>query len=95
VSEPIRFFSDFHPYECDPDRCRHCKGTKDATHDPATCALCADWRGELEEDRDPPDPRPDWDAEVNDARWELALRDATCEGVLPDEEDPDEPEARS
>lgn len=30
----------FHPYECDPTGCIHCRGIKNENHDPSTCALC-------------------------------------------------------
>ena len=32
--------SNFHPYECEPDKCIHCKGTVTKEHNPKTCALC-------------------------------------------------------
>lgn len=42
--EPPTIFMDirdnFHPYECDPNSCIHCKGVKNENHDPLKCALC-------------------------------------------------------
>ncbi len=30
----------FHPYECQPETCKHCTQVVSDTHDPTNCALC-------------------------------------------------------
>lgn len=43
---------DLHPYECDPDKCIHCKGVVNEKHDPKRCWLCCDGNPDL-----PPEER--------------------------------------